>query len=1493
MKGKLKKILALITLIMLLLISCSQTLTYAANLYVRRTRFNGTQYYYNSTPIFDYAKDNSSVGDFYCLKGGAHIGNTVNSSGWTYEAGYTSKSLDSFSSVSNFESTTGAILRKTVQFKTTSHKYTDNTKNKSLNAIKWLAKNMYLVSSDTTATERSYMKENINKFIQKYCASDIKSANLSELNDEQFGVIQQFVIWHFLEPANNSNYYLNAIESASDVKKITGFNTDAKAKAGYAVYSALVVSAIEYVNGNYTESMDMNSNNKGIQFTKFENKITPVTGQNNTYVTGIMTTTSKNLEKMTISITGTNTTINNWKILDSSNREILNSSNTNSSTNVVGKLANRTFKIQFTTNAAMTSDSKITFNYNYEYKTGISSYSANVYYKSNKQPILEIKKKISKWGNGKGSKKFNYEKPEINFDLALTKQINTIYRYDESTNKYKEVSVTNRLINRDYTKLSDANTTSKYEMNKEPITVIPGDIIRYEIKVFNEGDTVGYVKQIKDYLPKGLEFLSMTTSTEYGKYNYQNRANITYNEGDGEGTDYNVIRYNFTDNNNLGKQASTTTNKYCFSIFIECKVSNAVTANTTLTNISAITNYGYKNEFGNFVGCTKDDIDRDSIQSNLYNGNNNTYSYSTYLRNIENQTRNKNLSKIDKGLIVEEDDEDFEQVKVGGFDLALRKFISGIRGTDDVNAYVDFGRDPRIYSNTIANFEKGGTTARYCHSKKPLSVKEGDHVIYTIRIFNEGNIAGYAKEITDYLPEYLKLDVNSNINKKDGNLLWSTTTSNGNTVLKTTQLANTLIKPANYEEGFEKVLLVSDQSTSGLADKDKFYADVQLECIVQNVTGKNGTIITNMAEISKYGYNRVKAISTAGVVTTEYKNSSTAGVDIDSQANNVTNLLESKGKAKTGAGYLAYQESQPNPETGKTYKITNAPNGYYNGIEDDDDFENLIVNMDSIDLALRKFISKVSDGVTNTVPESREPKIKSYLNNQTNESIRRLQIFHNAYYYHKKDPIEVHTNDTVTYTLRVYNEGNKDGIVKQLVDYLPAGLELKQEGANGWYTDKNTDGSVKKNADGSTTIRRNVEFAVNASPYGAIGGYTSLFNDETINEQDRFWKDVTVECKVTSNIDDKILVNVAEISDYGYNNENGIYIQANVENIDIDSVQNNVFNQLESENNRLYENISSYYNKRYEIDGLDLYPPINGADDDDDFESIKVVSKHEFDIELEKTDANGARINGTKFEITQYETGNPPATAIESGAVTGTQKKILESTEAINGSVTKTVDEITSNKNYFYKVKEIEGIEGYLNVLADYTILIPAHVDNDGNIELACRYSSSENDTWSPTKGFIILDEYNRKIDETEEVYNNVSVTLDNNKIKISVKNPKINGNYRLQVWKKNESNTSTNEWVSGIKFTVNRIENYVDDNNDGIDDNGKNPTTIINDKPTGSKGYVVKNQIPINGSGVDKYTITEAVDLNNEYIELAEPINVYVKKEQVGEEYEATRNIC
>ena len=48
------------------------------------------------------------------------------------------------------------------------------------------------------------------------------------------------------------------------------------------------------------------------------------------------------------------------------------------------------------------------------------------------------------------------------------------------------------------------------------------------------------------------------------------------------------------------------------------------------------------------------------------------------------------------------------------------------------------------------------TTATYNHNKKPVAVKPGDVVTYTIRVYNEGELDGYVGEITDYLPPELE-----------------------------------------------------------------------------------------------------------------------------------------------------------------------------------------------------------------------------------------------------------------------------------------------------------------------------------------------------------------------------------------------------------------------------------------------------------------------------------------------------------------------------------------------------------------------------------------------------------------------------------------------------------------------------------------------------------------------------------------------------------------
>lgn len=51
--------------------------------------------------------------------------------------------------------------------------------------------------------------------------------------------------------------------------------------------------------------------------------------------------------------------------------------------------------------------------------------------------------------------------------------------------------------------------------------------------------------------------------------------------------------------------------------------------------------------------------------------------------------------------------------------------------------------------------------------KKLINVNVGDIVTYTIRVYNEGEIDGYVKEITDHLPQYLEF-VNDEFNAQYG-----------------------------------------------------------------------------------------------------------------------------------------------------------------------------------------------------------------------------------------------------------------------------------------------------------------------------------------------------------------------------------------------------------------------------------------------------------------------------------------------------------------------------------------------------------------------------------------------------------------------------------------------------------------------------------------------------------------------------------------------------
>ena len=106
-----------------------------------------------------------------------------------------------------------------------------------------------------------------------------------------------------------------------------------------------------------------------------------------------------------------------------------------------------------------------------------------------------------------------------------------------------------------------------------------------------------------------------------------------------------------------------------------------------------------------------------------------------------------------------------------------------------------------------------------------------------------------------------------------------------------------------------------------------------------------------------------------------------------------------------------YKGNQENKAT------LDARDYYYKGQEDDDDFEKVILQ--KFDLALKQFLTKVN----NTDIQDRTPTVDSTNYGQINPNGQEITTMT---YTTIKDPIRVENQDTVKFTIRIYNEGTQD-----------------------------------------------------------------------------------------------------------------------------------------------------------------------------------------------------------------------------------------------------------------------------------------------------------------------------------------------------------------------------------------------------------------------------------------------------------------------------------
>lgn len=375
------------------------------------------------------------------------------------------------------------------------------------------------------------------------------------------------------------------------------------------------------------------------------------------------------------------------------------------------------------------------------------------------------------------------------FDLALRKYITQVNGENVANTRVPVIDTTSLTT----------GTTASYKHRKDPVAVTTGDKVIYNLTIYNEGQKPGRATKLQDQLPTGLVFNRVVS----GNFELD-----SYSETD------NLLKLRRTSNtDNLDAYNGTTLDSE--TIQIECTVTAVPTyKEQILTNVAWISEE-YDAE-SNVTITNEENADRDSVPGTHPDVNKD---------NMEDYTGNNNkedLTDEDYYYKGQEDDDDFEKLKLVYFDLSLRKFITGRNDTTLTN------REPQVDVTHLA--DGTSTTATYNHPKNPIDMQRGDIVIYTIRVYNEGSMDGYANEITDYLPEELEFLPDHEINQE---YEWQVS-SDGRHV------TTDYLSKAKETSSRQNLLKAFDGTTLD-------YKDVKIACKIKD-TAEVGKKLTNLAE---------------------------------------------------------------------------------------------------------------------------------------------------------------------------------------------------------------------------------------------------------------------------------------------------------------------------------------------------------------------------------------------------------------------------------------------------------------------------------------------------------------------------------------------------------------------------------------------------------------------------------------------------------------------
>ncbi len=586
---------------------------------------------------------------------------------------------------------------------------------------------------------------------------------------------------------------------------------------------------------------------------------------------------------------------------------------------------------------------------------------------------------------------------EKTFDLALRKYITKAGEKELNGADTRAPSI-------DRTTL-DNGTTATYKHRKDPVPVKTGEKVIYNLAIYNEGEKSGRATKVVDQLPTGLQFNRVITSNFVVDSYNETTNTLNLKRADGNNT-------------NLGPYTGNA-NPVSEVIQIEC----TVVAEATTKNDQILTNLAWiSEEFDEDANRTITNVkgqDRDSEPSTITTKTKDELvtTDNGYIGNTSNN--GKDLADRNSYFEGQQDDDDFEKIiipKKIPVDLALRKFIVAVSKDENIedseylkNEDGSYKRAPVVDSSKLNTKDDEGnliTTAIYNHTKEPVLVQRNDIVVYMLRVYNEGDIDGYAAEIKDHLPPHLEF-VDSEFNKQYG---WDVSEDGRTVTTKYLSSEEYLIKKAKpvYEGETTGFIPDEDGNVTGGSSALKYkithyeldYKEVPIMCKVKDTAPRNENI-TNIADITKYEDEEHKPVE-----------------DRDSQEDNV-DLPEDKDLP----GYKDDEKGD-----------------YVPGQQDDDDFEKVIVK--KFDLALRKWVTQaiVTDKNGTTVTNTGHQPYDDP------EGIVKVEL-------DKKNLSQVTVK--FRYSIRVINEGDIEGYAKEVTDYIPEGLRFIAADNPGWTDEGN------------------------------------------------------------------------------------------------------------------------------------------------------------------------------------------------------------------------------------------------------------------------------------------------------------------------------------------------------------------------------------------------------------------------------------------------------